>query len=288
METARLVSRLPEEFHHRGEPTPWVRMTRPGQRLHSFLEGLVVASDGTMYVADVPHGRVFSIAADSRRWSEFFRYDGEPHGLLLSGKEGILIADYSKGLLRLDLQTRETSNVCSQYDGAPFKGLSDLAGDGEGSVWFTDPARTSLSNPVGRVFRLSQDGSLQCVLDNIPYPNGIAISPDGVFVYVAATRANAVWRFLRVSPESPPMAGTVIQLSGGLGPDGLAVSKRGELAVAQAQAGRVYIFDSVGDEIARIQTPGGLWTTSVRFGGPDDQTLYMVEAQTASIFEWSV
>jgi gluconolactonase len=83
------------------------------------------------------------------------------------------------------------------------------------------------------------------------------------------------------------MAGTHIQLSGGLGPDGLAVSERGELAVAQAQAGRVFVFDKLGDEILRIQTPGGLWTTSVRFGGPDDQTVYILEAQTASVFAWS-
>jgi gluconolactonase len=164
--------------------------------------------------------------------------------------------------------------------------LSDLVADSEGNVWFTDSGRTSLSDPTGRVFRLSNNGALHCILENIPYPNGIAVSPDGAFVYVAVTRANAVWKFLRVSPEPTALVGTYIQLSGGLGPDGLAINKHGDLAVAQAQAGRAYVFDKVGDEIARIQTPGGLWTTSVRFGGPDDRTLYIVDAQTASIFEW--
>jgi gluconolactonase len=262
-------------------------MTRPGQHLHSFLEGLVIGADGTMYVADVPYGRVFSISGASHEWTEVLHYDGEPHGLLLRPNGKLLITDYSKGILCFDLHTRELSTVHSKSDYATFKGLSDLIDDSEGNVWLTDSGRTSLSDPTGRVFRLSRDGLLKCVLENIPYPNGIAVSPDGVFIYIAATRANAVWKFLRVSPEPTPMVGTYIQLSGGLGPDGLAINRHGELAVAQAQAGRVYVFDKVGDEICKIQTPGGRWTTSVRFGGPDDRTLYIVDAETASIFEWS-
>lgn len=38
---AELYGRLPEALHWRGEPNDWVRMTRPGMRLHSFLEGPV-------------------------------------------------------------------------------------------------------------------------------------------------------------------------------------------------------------------------------------------------------
>jgi gluconolactonase len=259
-------------------------MTRPGQRLYSFLEGLVIAPDGTSYVADVPYGRIFSISADLSTWSEVLHYNGEPHGLARTSNGEMLIVDYAKGIFRLNLSTLALSPVCSQYNGARFKGLSDLTVDSDSNIWFSDPGRSSLSDPTGRLFRLSPAGELTCVLDNIPYPNGIAISADGAHVYVAATRANAVWRLLRVSPEPKTMAGTYIQLSGGLGPDGLAVNKSGELAVAQAQAGRVLVFDNVGDEIARIQTPGGLWTTSVRFAGPNDRTLYIVEAQTGSIF----
>jgi gluconolactonase len=261
-------------------------MTRPGQRLNSFLEGLIIAPDGTPYIADVPYGRIFRISADFRTWSEVLHYDGEPHGLAFT-PAGLLVADYAKGILRVNLSTGTQTPICNEYNGEPFKGLSDLTVDADSNIWFTDPGRTSLSDPTGRLFRLSVKGILTCVLDNIPYPNGIAISPDGAFVYVAVTRANSVWRLLRVSPESKPMAGTFIQLSGGLGPDGLAVSKRGDLAVAHAQAGRVFVFNKVGDEIARIQTPDGLWTTSVRFGGPDDEMLYIVDAETASIFAWT-
>src|SRR5262245_4957418 len=281
MATARLVSTLPEHLHYRGEPTEWVRITRPGIRLHSFLEGLTSDRRGRLYVADVPYGRVFQI--DGARWSEIVRYDGEPHGLVFDHNDDLLIADYRKGILRASLNSGTISVVCNEYEGAPFKGLSDLTLDADSNIWFTDPGRSSLSDPSGRLFRRSPDGELTCVLDKIPYPNGIAISPDGAHIYIAVTRANAVWRLRRISPEQPPMTGIWVQLSGGLGPDGLAVNSRGDVAVAQAQSGRVYVFDQLGDKIADVYSTHGLWTTSVRFGGTDEKTLFFVDAQTGSV-----
>ena len=288
MQTARLVTALPEDLYYRGEPNAWVRMTRPGQRLHSFLEGLVVAPDDAFYLADVPYGRIFHVSGKNRAWSEALTYDGEPHGLAFMPNGDLLIADYQRGLLRVTLPAGAISVLCDRYENVPFKGLSDLTLDGESNVWFTDAGRTSLSDPTGRLFRFSPAGELSCVLDNIPYPNGVAVSPDGAYIYVAVTRANAVWRLLRVSPETKPMVGAYLHMSGGLGPDGLAVSARGELAVAHAQAGRVWLFDKFGEPIAKIHTPDGYWTTSVRFGGESDQTLYIVDAQTASIFAYDV
>jgi gluconolactonase len=286
---ALVWSRLPEAFHYQGEPTAWVRVTRPGQRLHSFLEGLTLAPDGSFYLADVPYGRIFRVAPGGDAWDEVLRYDGEPHGLAYLPGGKLLVADYRKGLLQLDLERSELDALCSQTNTENFRGLSDLVLDAEGAIWFTDSGRTSLSDPTGRLFKLAPDSTLTRVLDNIPYPNGVAISADSVHVFIAVTRANAVWKLLRNPPErGTPMVGTYIQLSGGLGPDGLAVGPRGELAVAHAQAGCVWLFDALGMPRARVVTPGGLWTTSVRFGGPDASVLYAVDAQTGSIFAYDL
>jgi len=45
----------------------------------------------------------------------------------------------------------------------------------------------------------------------------------------------------------------------------------------------VHVFDPLGDMIARIRTPGGLWTTSAAWF-PDQRRLAIVEAQTAAIY----
>tara|TARA_B100000575_G_scaffold172778_1_gene138417 strand:- start:203 stop:703 length:501 start_codon:yes stop_codon:yes gene_type:complete len=155
----------------------------------------------------------------------------------------------------------------------------------DGALWFTDSGRTSLSDPKGRVYCLSPGGVLRLVLDCLPYSNGICFSPDGACVYVAATRANQVWRLSSNLPTTgQPMVGVFLQLSGGLGPDGLATNEQGWLTVAQAQAGRAYVFDALGDPIAEVRLPEGLWTTSVAFHPDDQSKLYIVDAQTGTIF----
>ena len=285
---ARRLTSLPDHLAYQGEPTAWTKVTRPGMRLHSFLEGLVIDEVGDFFCADVPHGRIFHVDAHSHTWRVAYEYAGEPHGIALLGDHQAVIADYRRGLLQLDLKSGSMEPLCTSHGTENFRGLSDLTRDVDGNIWFTDSGRTSLSDPTGRLFRLTTSGSLRCVLDNVPYPNGVAVSQDGSSVYVAATRANAVWRIARTLPETgKPMAGLHVQLGGGLGPDGLAIAHDGTLAVAHAQAGCVWLFDSHGQPLARVATPGGLWTTSVRFA-TNSMLLFIVDAQTGSLFEFDV
>jgi gluconolactonase len=281
---ATLFTRLPERLHFRGEPTPWVRLTRPGERLHSFLEGPCFDAKGDLWLVDVPHGRIFRVTPEGD-WHVALEYEGEPHALRPRGDGTFLVADHKLGLLAFDPEGGKVDILIDRVESGPFRGLGDLAVAPNGDVWLTDPGRSSLSDPTGRVLRLRKDArKLEIVLPTVPYPNGIALSPDCKLVYVSATRANAVWRFLADAPDPGwPMAGTFIQLSGGLGPDGLAVDTNGRLAVTQAQAGRLYLFDTLGDPVATILTPGGLWTTACAFS-PDQSSIYILEARTGGIY----
>jgi gluconolactonase len=279
---------LPHKFHHRGEPNEWVRTTRPGQRLHSFIEGPCFDAQGDLWLVDVPYGRIFKVSPDGA-WNLVHQYDGEPHGLALLPDGRFAIADYRHGLLALDPPTNVLSPLCERVNTERFRGLGDVTTAPNGDIWFTDPGRSSLTDPTGRVFRLPKEQTRpELVLQNVPYPNGVALSRDGKLVYLSVTRANAVWRLLADAPDPVyPMVGTYVQLSGGLGPDGLATDASGRLAVAHAQAGRVWLFDKIGDPIARIRTPGGLWTTSAAFT-PDGKELIMLDAETATIFRVSM
>lgn len=271
---AERVTVLPDHFHWRGEPAAWTRMTRPGMALHSFLEGPCFDGERLM-VADVPHGRIFAIC--DGEWSVAWDWPGEPHAIRPCG-HGFAVADHSLGLLALNRVGRSHTIL---VEGQRFTGLSDLVVARDGGIWFTDSGRSSLSDPSGRVWYRAPDGTVGCVLDRLAYPNGIALDPAERFVYVACTRANAVLRFATGGAETPPMTGIFLQLSGGLGPDGLAVDKAGRIAVAQAQAGRVYLFDAVGDPLADIRVSGN-WTTAVAFA--PDGALMIVEAQEGAIW----
>ena len=274
---------LPDALHHRGPPSAWARMTRPGQPMHSFLESAFFDDDRSLWLSDVPYGRVFRIAPDGG-WRVEHAYAGAPHAMRILPDGCHLAVDYQHGLVALT--GADAYEVLSTgASDRPFLGLSDMALAPDGSVWFTDSGRSSLSDPTGRVYRLSSEGSLRLVLDCVPYANGIALSHDGAWVYVAATRANQVWRLSSALPdEGPPMVGAFLQLSGGLGPDGLATNAWGWLAVAQAQAGRAYVFDALGDPIADVLLPRGLWTTSVAFHPDRPDELTIVDAQHGAVF----
>lgn len=281
---AEIFSVLPKDFHWKGEPNAWVRMTRPGQRLHSFLEGPCFDAHGDLWLVDVPYGRIFRIDP-AGEWHLAHQYDGEPHSLRLRDDGTFVVVDYKQGLLSFDPKSRSIEPICANDGEGSFLGLSDLTIASNGDIWFTDSGRTSLSDPTGRVYRLKRgDTRPERMLANVPYPNGIVLSPDGKFVYLAVTRANAVWRFFaEAPPPRPPMVGAFMHLSGGLGPDGLAVGPGGHLAIAQAQAGRVYVVTPLGDPVVAIHTPGGLWTTACAFG-TDGREIFIVEAQSGSVF----
>lgn len=281
---AEVFTTLPESLHYHGEPNEWVRVTRPGARLHSFLEGPVFDAEGRLWCVDVPYGRIFTIGARGD-WTLAHAGDGQPHGLARMADGAFAVADHRFGLMRFDPARGTMTPVCEGVNSERFRGLSDIARAGNGDLWFTDPGRSSLSDPSGRLLRLRAGAaSPDLVLANVPYPNGVGLSPDGRFVYVAATRANAVWRLLADAPDPVyPMVGAWVHLSGGLGPDGVSVHAEGFVAVAHGQAGRAWVFDPLGDPIARVRTPGGWWTTAVTWH-PDGRRLAIVDAQTASIY----
>ncbi len=279
--TATLWTELPDQLHHRGEPSDWAKMTRPGQPMHSFLEAAFFDADANLWLSDVPYGRVFRVSPDGT-WTQMHQIDAEPHAMRITPDGRRIAVDYRHGLIELTGDT--TFDVLSTGGTSPFLGLSDMTYGPDGALWFTDSGRSSLSDPRGRVYRW-QDGNLRLVLDCVPYSNGIAVSPDNAWVYVAATRANQVWKFsTRLPADGAPMVGTYLHLPGGLGPDGLACNPHGWLAVAQAQAGRAYVFDALGDLIADVRLPRGLWTTSVTFDPAAPHRLIIVDAQYGGVF----
>jgi len=280
---ATLFTTLPDHFHHKGEPSAWAKMTRSGLQMHSFLEGAFFDTNHDLWLSDVPNGRVFRVTP-AGDWHLEHQIDGELHSMRIVPDGSHIAVDYGHGLIQLT--GTDTFEILSTgLPEQPFLGLSDMTYAPDGTLWFTDSGRSSLSDPTGRVYCIPPNGELRLVLDNVPYSNGICLSPDGAWVYVAATRSNQVWRLSAKLPTTgKPMVGTFLQLSGGLGPDGLATNPKGWLAVAQAQAGRAYVYDALGDLIADLRLPKGHWTTSVAFHPSQPETLFIIDAQFGAVF----
>jgi gluconolactonase len=281
---AEVFARLPEHLRHEGEPNHWVKVTRPGVRLHSFLEGPSFDREGNLYCVDVPYGRVFRIAPDGN-WTVAAQYAGEPNGLKIHRDGRIFIADHLDGILVMDPGTGRIEPFCTRPNLERFRGCNDLVFASNGDLYFTDPGRTSLSDPTGRVYRIrAGTDAPELLLDNVPYPNGLVLNPEETQVLLAVTRGNAIWRFAAEGDRMSRMVGLFIQLSGGLaGPDGLAIDEEGNLAVVHAQHGTVWLFSRWGEPLLRVRSCAGRSLTNCAYGGPDRRTLYITDAETGSI-----
>ncbi len=100
-----------------------------------------------------------------------------------------------------------------------FKGVNDLVFASNGDLYFTDQGQTDLNYPAGRVYCLTAAGRLRCVADNVPSPNGLVLNLAEDVLYLAVTRANAVWRLPFTPSGEVARMGVFLQLSGGRGPD---------------------------------------------------------------------
>ncbi|MCE3224623.1 MAG: Gluconolactonase, partial [Nitrospira sp.] len=82
--------------------------------------------------------------------------------------------------------------LVEHYGGHKLNSPNDLVFTSNGDLYFTDPPfglpkafDDPGKAPVQGVYRLSQDGALTLLIDDINAPNGIAFSPDEKTLYVS-------------------------------------------------------------------------------------------------------
>ncbi len=276
---AEVFSRIPDELRQLDKP---VRMH--GRVRNSCIEGPSFDLEGNLYCVDIVYGNIYRFDPQGRAQA-VLRYDGHPNGLKFDSTGMGFIADAKHGLMRFDPRKATIEPYLASAFGEPFRGLNDLVFDLQGNLYFTDQGQSGLQRPDGRVFKLGVDGRLERLLDNVPSPNGLVLNVAEDTLFVAATRGNAVWRvpLHLFEAEAVARVGIFVQMSGGSGPDGMAMSQEGHLVVAHVGMGAVWIFDRKGIPVYKIETDVGNETTNVAFGGPDGRTLYITETESGSV-----
>ncbi len=275
---AEVFSRMPDKLR-KNVRTSWADFNKGGQIADCFLEGPSFDRQGNLIVTDIPHGRIFKVTP-SGDWSLITEYDGWPNGLKLHKDGRAFITDYKRGIMTLDMGSGKVTPLIETVRSESFKGVNDLHFAANGDLWFTDQGQTGLHDPTGRIYRYSAAGKLECLIDTIPSPNGLVLNLAENILYVAVTRANAVWRMPIMIDGALSKVGLAIQLSGGLaGPDGLALDEEGGIIIAHAGLG-CWRFDRLGRPTHFIEPVVGLSLTNVAFKG---KRLYMTESESGHI-----
>jgi gluconolactonase len=278
----RVFTRMPDEFRRPETASEWADANKRGQPVDCFIEGPSFDKEGNLYIVDIPFGRIFRISPGGE-WELVAEYAGWPNGLKLHSDGRIFIADYRNGLVTLDLETGQVRTALATRNSEAFKGLNDLTIASNGDIYFTDQGQTGLHDPSGRVFRLARDGRLDCLMDNLPSPNGIVLDASETVLYVAMTRDNSVWRAPLMRDGSVSKVGRFCTLFGASGPDGLAMDEGGRLIVAHASLGHAFFFAANGECVTRAKSCTGPTCTNVAFGGPERKQLYITESATGTV-----
>ncbi|MCB1643769.1 MAG: SMP-30/gluconolactonase/LRE family protein, partial [Xanthomonadales bacterium] len=214
------------------------------------------------------------------------------NGLFPSPDGSVLLADSGSRLLaRLDPATRKKSTLTDRFDGKRFNSPNDVVLRGDGRIYFTDPPyglkeindSPVKEQPHNGVYRLDPDGSVHLIDDQLSYPNGVALSPDGMTLYVAnSDPERPIWMRYRLDADGAVVernrfadaSDLVKQGLPGL-PDGMAMSSDGHLFATGP--GGVWVFDPSGQRLGRIDT--GTAVANCAFGD-DGHSLYLT-AHTA-------
>lgn len=277
-----IFTSMPDKYRRTGERSLWADVNQGGRLADSFLEGPVFDAQGNLYVTDIPFGRVFRI--DPRgEWDLVAQWDGEPNGMKFLNADQLLITDYRNGLVVLDIASGQVRPYLERRNSERFKGVNDLVFDSRGNLYFTDQGQTGLHDPTGRVYRLAPDGRLDMLLSNVPSPNGIVLSNDERFLFVAATRGNCVWRMPLLADGSVSKAGQFFTSYGPSGPDGLAMDENGRLLVANPGLAYVWVLGPRAEPEEVLTGLAGASITNLAFGGVDRKTLFCTDSTHGNI-----
>ena len=275
-----VFAELPARLRKSGTPPERLAAGKTAVAMGSFLEGPSFDRTGNLYVTDLAWGRIFKVSPKGE-FELVIEYDGEPNGIAIHKDGRVFVADHKHGILYL--KNGDTVPVASRYHQQRFKGVNDLTFDADGNLYFTDQGVTDLADPTGCVYRYTADGKLEQLANCLPSPNGLVFHQN--MIYVAVTRANAVWR-LPLTPDGKVVRlGVFLHLSGGRGPDGMAIDEKGGLAVAHIDMGAVWIFSHRGETLCRVNSCGSDAVTNVAYQGNE---LYITDSGSGCILRAKV
>lgn len=186
-------------------------------------------------------------------------------GLVLNLRDGIGLLDPDGGFRWL------------HHDPVAGRRANDAAVAPDGALW-TGTMRYDEAPGGGTLSRVTGDGSVDVVLDDVAVSNGTGWSPDGRLMYYVDSPTRRVDVFDHLDGRITGRR-TLAEIEESAGfPDGLTVDAEGCVWVAlwQGSAVRRYTPDGELDRVIELPVP---LVTACAFGGPDLSDLYITTAR---------
>lgn len=202
-------------------------------------EDVVVGADGQLYCG-VEGGGIVRLDPDSSATSVVAETGGRPLGLEALPDGRLLVCDAHRGLLRVAPSSGAVETLTQYVDDVPLRFCSNATAQPDGTIWFTESTtRFDFEHylgaflehrPSGRLLRRDPDGSVDVVLDDLYFANGVALAPDGQSLLLVETGAYRISRVDLTGPDAGRRRTLVENLPGF--PDNLSAFRDGRAWVA--------------------------------------------------------
>ncbi len=250
----------------------------------NWSEGpLWIASKQMLLFSDVPENKIFQwknggtakLFLTPSGYTDTAKRDGEngANGLALD-KDGRLLLCQSGNRCIARLNTSLNSPkaaftvLSANYNGKRFNSPNDLVEDSKRNIFFTDPiyGLPKYENDPTRelnfegVFKIDAAGKTTLLIDSIPRPNGVALSPDEKILYVASSdNIKPRWYAYQLDNNRNITSGGILLDAAPLkekatikqGPDGMKVDNNGNIFSAGPDG--INIISPQGKRLALIK-----------------------------------
>lgn len=254
-------------------------MSRSG-RLAPFVKDLAFPESprwhgGRLWFSDFYRRCVSRVAADGRV-EDVVEVPGQPSGLgWLPDGRLLVVSMNDKRLLRLDGATLTEAADLAPFAAGPCNDmLVDAAGRAYvGNFGFDLQARAPFA-PTCLVM-VTPEGRAQVVAEDLHFPNGTVLAPDGRMLIVAESYAQRLTAFDVRDDGTLANRRVWAQLEGrGVGPDGICLDADGAVWLASPVSREVLRVCQGGRVADRIPTEGQ--AVACMLGGADRRTLFVL------------
>ena len=242
--------------------------------------------NGTLYISDMLGKKIYAIDETGNK-EVLVEVPNQPNGICFSA-DGTLIhcSMFDQKLYKVvdgkDVLHTDLSPLMTGYCG-------DIVMDATGRIYVDDVGARlhhGESKRPGRVIIVEQDGTIRTAVDNIMFPNGIVISPDGKTMLLGESHAHCITRF-DIAPDGSlhnrsVWLDTFELIEYGVEGDrvsfpwvdGLVMDAEGGVWVSMLKADCFVRVDKNAKPTHIVRVQGD--ATACTLGGPDGKTLYMV------------
>jgi len=235
--------------------------------------------DGELVFSDMHSDEVVAMRPDGARRT-VFKHDQPVSGLgWLPDGRMLVVSMNDRKLMRIEADGKAAPHA--DLGGIATGNCNDMVVDAAGRAYVGNFGSGYPPGPPqpAKMARVDPDGSAHVAAEDLAFPNGTIITPDGKTLVVGETFGARLTAFDIAADGTLSNRRVWAQLPQGAVPDGICLDAEGAIWVASPTSNEALLMREGGEASERIDTGRGCYACML--GGADRKTLYLLVSDSS-------